>query len=279
MKRWMLPLAMLALTGSAAADERVAVQSGQGTYTVEVVSADPSARTLSIKSGAGSSTLRVDEGALEGLRGVKPGDKITITLRDEATGKRQLVSAVVSGTISGTPPAGPRVDETPVSVRAEQTVVLKQAGTAVELLSLDPATRRLVVVGDGGAKQVLNLDDKTLLALGDVQPGDRLFVSYRFDRNGKPEAVVRVGASRVTSTTTTTTTTQVAPALKLEGGAVEVVSTDPLTRRLKIRAAGGEQRTLVVDDMALVDLQALKAGDTALLQMEGDRVLVITRQK
>ena len=279
MKTRRLLLAMLALTGSAAADERVALESGQKAYTVEVVSADPNARTLSIKSGAGNSTLRVEEGALEGLRGVKPGDKITITLRDEATGKRQLVSAVVSGTISGTPPAGPRADETPVSVRAEQTLVLKQAGTAVELLSLDAATRRLVVVGDGGAKQVLNLDEKTLLALGDVQPGDRLFVSYRFDRNGKPEAVVRVNAARVTSTTTTTTTTQVAPALKLEGGAVEVVATDPLTRRLKIRAAGGEQRTLVVDDMALVDLQALKAGDTALLTLEGDRVLVIARQK
>jgi uncharacterized protein YndB with AHSA1/START domain len=280
MKTLMLPLLVLALAGPGAADEKVALEGGQKTYTVEVVSADTSARTLTVRSGAGTSTLRVDQGALDGLRDVKPGDKITITLRDEATGRRQMVSAVVSGTISGTPGAVAPSGEAPVSVRAERTVVLKQAGTAVELLSLDPATRRLVVVGDGGAKQVLNVDEKTLLSLADVKPGQRLFVSYRFDRDGKPEAVVRVGAARVTTTITTTTpTAPTAPSVTLEGGTVEVVSTDPLTRRLKIRTEAGDQRTLVVDDMALVDLQALKPGDTALLTLEGDRVLVITRKE
>jgi uncharacterized protein YndB with AHSA1/START domain len=282
MKTLMLPLLVLALAGPGAADEKVALEGGQKTYTVEVVSADTSARTLTVRSGAGTSTLRVDQGALDGLRDVKPGDKITITLRDEATGRRQMVSAVVSGTISGTPGAVAPSGEAPVSVRAERTVVLKQAGTAVELLSLDPATRRLVVVGDGGAKQVLNVDEKTLLSLADVKPGQRLFVSYRFDRDGKPEAVVRVGAARVTTTITTTTPTAsapTAPSVTLEGGTVEVVSTDPLTRRLKIRTEAGDQRTLVVDDMALVDLQALKPGDTALLTLEGDRVLVITRKE
>lgn len=276
MKTLMLPIIALALGGPATADEPLVLEGEGKTYTVEVISADTSARTLRIKSGTGSSTLRVDEAALESLQGVKPGDKITITLRDEATGRRQMVSAVVSGTISGTPTAVPRAEEAPVSVRAEQTVVLKQAGTPVELLSLDPATRRLVVVGDGGAKQVLQVDDRTLVSLADVKPGQKLFVSYRFDRNGKPEAVVRVGASSVTTTTTTTT---VPPALKLPGRAVEVVATDPLTRRLMIRTVGGQQRTLVVDDMALVDLQTLKAGDTAFVTLEGDRVLVITRKE
>ena len=127
------------------------------------------------------------------------------------------------------------------------------------------------------------LDEKTLVSLGDVQPGQRLFVSYRFDRNGRPEAVVRTGVAGVVGTTTTTTRTAAAPAPAARsqtalGGAVEVVAADPLTRRLKVRTATGE-RTLIVDDMALVDLQALKAGDTALLTLEGERVLVITRQR
>ena len=77
--------------------------SDEKTYAVELVSADPKARTITIRSDKGPSNLVVDGKALDDIQRLKPGDKIAVTVRDDASGRRQIVTAIVNGSIS-TPP-------------------------------------------------------------------------------------------------------------------------------------------------------------------------------
>ena len=228
------------------------------TYTVELISADANAKTITIQSDNGPSNLVVDERALADLQRVKPGDKISVTVRDDASGRRQIVTAIVNGTITSKP------EET----AADKTVMLKSSGTPVEFINLDPKAKKVTVLGDHGLKRVFVVDEKAMVSLTDVKPGQKVLLSYRFDAEGKPEAVVRV------------TPAPVLPKVRLEGGtAVEVVSTYPSAKTLTVRREGGESQTLMVDDQAVLELNDLKTGESVLVTLKDGKVAVISRTR
>jgi hypothetical protein len=139
------------------------------------------------------------------------------------------------------------------------------AERSAEFVSLDPDTRKVTLIGTDGERQTFRVDDRTMLSLSDVRPGRKLLVSYRYDRDGRPEAIVRVASA--------------APVVRLDdGSAVEVVSANPAANTLTIRTDGGGRRTLVVDDRAAIALRDLRAGDSVVLGLQDDRVMVISRK-
>jgi hypothetical protein len=149
-----------------------------------------------------SSTLVVDEKNAAGLRGVKPGDKIAITVK-EASGGEKTLTAIVNGSISST-----REHAVP-----GQVVLPRAESGVVELTDLDPTAKKVTILGDRGLKRVFVVDGKARLSLVDVSPGQTVSLSYRFDAQGKPEAVVHV------------TPAPVVPPVRIEGGiAVELGS-------------------------------------------------------
>lgn len=186
-------------------------------------------------------------------RGAKPGDRITINLRDEATGASQAITAVVSGTMSG-----PRPE--PAS---GGTIVFRDPGTAVEFVNLDPVTRNITVIGETGQRQIFHVDESAYLRLAAVEPGEKVFLSYRFNADGKAEALVRLaprgGQARGTRTRSWTG---------------EIVSMDVPSRSVTIRTGDGGTRTLVVHDATL--LESLEAGDRVVVG--GDGVIEISNR-
>ena len=123
------------------------------------------------------------------------------------------------------------------------------------------------MLGDRGLKRVFAVDGKTMLSFNDLKPGQNVLLSYRFDREGKTEAVVRV------------TPAPTLPPVRLEtGNAVEVVSTDLSAKTLTVLREGGERQTLLVDDSA-VGLNELKTGESILVTLKDGKVAVITRTR
>jgi hypothetical protein len=186
----------LSLIATASAGQAATPASDEKVHAVEVISPDATANTITIRSDKRPSTLVVGEKAFADLQRVKPGDKIAITVNGDPSGRRQMITAVVNGTIS-TPPEAVVVEETadePVPVKLERT------GPAVELIDLDPSVRRVTVLGDRGRKRVFAVDGKAMLSLTDVKPGQKVLLSYRFDAEGKTEAVVHVTPAAVLPT-------------------------------------------------------------------------------
>ena len=95
-----------------------------------------------------------------------------------------------------------------------------------------------------------------------VVPGQKVYLSYRFNEAGHAEALVRTGR----------------PTAR-RGATVEVISTDPAARSLVVRGLGGERQTLRVDDEAANDLAVLKQGDIVLIGLKDERVMAITRKR
>ena len=201
--------------------------------------------------GAALSAVSASGFAGDRPEAVKPGDKITISLLDGATGERRMVTAVVSGTLSMGPAAN----------TVERTVVFKQVGTPLEILALDPGARKLAVLNEDGQRKVLYVDEATMESLSTLQPGQRIFLSYRFNEDGKAEAIVRPGRPTVT-----------------RGATASVVATDPSGKTLTIREAGGSRRTYGVEKDAAKDLRVLGQGDTVLVGLRDEKVVAITRK-
>jgi ABC-type Fe3+-hydroxamate transport system substrate-binding protein len=62
----------------------------------EVVSVDPAAKTITIKSETGENkTAPVEGKAVMALKSVKPGEKYTLTCRDNEAGEHQAVLAIM----------------------------------------------------------------------------------------------------------------------------------------------------------------------------------------
>jgi hypothetical protein len=66
------------------------------THTVEaeVVSADATSKTLTIKGDAGNKTVPVEGMAASELKNVKAGDKVKLTCRDNDQGEHQAVTKI-----------------------------------------------------------------------------------------------------------------------------------------------------------------------------------------
>ncbi len=66
------------------------------THTVEaeVVSADATAKTLTIKTDKGEQTVPVEGAAVSELKSVKAGEKVKLTCRDNAAGEHQAVTKI-----------------------------------------------------------------------------------------------------------------------------------------------------------------------------------------
>lgn len=92
MKRLVLPLVVLALTGLAAG----AVWADKNhKLTAEVVSVDTAAKTITIKGADGKEmTAPVEGKAAESLKDLKAGDKVELTCRDNDQGAHQAVSSI-----------------------------------------------------------------------------------------------------------------------------------------------------------------------------------------
>jgi len=249
----LIPIMALALTTGVGLRSQAAALEEDRVLAVEVVNVDVPNRVLRIRSiEGGVSSLTIDDRVLSGLRTVRPGDKITISVRDEFTNQRKVVTAFVAGTIMSKRPAA-------------RTVVMKQPGTAVEFVNMDPTARRITVLDEYGEERIFHVDERAMLSMTDVRPGQRVFLSYRYNIHGQPEAVVRVAPSSASMMLRT-------------GGVVEVISADPVRRTLTFRSDSGERRTLLVDDRAVLNLRDVRVGDSILVGTEDDRVVVITRR-
>lgn len=60
----------------------------------EVVSADATAKTLTIKGEKENKTVAVDASAVASLKSLKSGDKVKLTCRDSATGQHEAVTQI-----------------------------------------------------------------------------------------------------------------------------------------------------------------------------------------
>lgn len=66
------------------------------THTVEaeVVSADATAKTLTIKGDAGDKTVPVEGAAASELKSLKAGEKVKLTCRDNAKGEHEAITKI-----------------------------------------------------------------------------------------------------------------------------------------------------------------------------------------
>jgi hypothetical protein len=60
----------------------------------EVVSADSTAKTLTIKSDTGDKTVPVEGAAVAELKSVKAGEKVKLTCRDDEKGEHQAITRI-----------------------------------------------------------------------------------------------------------------------------------------------------------------------------------------
>jgi glucose/arabinose dehydrogenase len=82
-----------------AADTAKQATAAEKTHTVEaeVVSADATAKTLTIK-GDPNKTVAVDASAVGSLKDLKAGDKVKLTCRDNEKGEHQAVTKIAKET-------------------------------------------------------------------------------------------------------------------------------------------------------------------------------------
>jgi hypothetical protein len=231
--------------------------------------------------------MQVDTGALRSLEGLQPGNRITITVRDAATGKSQAIAAIVNGTVgsgaaTSSPPAAsatafvPRADAGGAD-GSSTTVIRRETGLAVELRAVDRAART-ITVRNGDKDQVFSIDEAAAVNFDELAPGQKVLLSWRFNKAAQPEAIVRITpAGTTTSTVAATTNVAHGPVVRVSGP-VEVVAADPVAKTLTIRGDRNENHTVLVADDAVLSLRELRAGDTVLLSWGDDSVVVISKK-
>jgi hypothetical protein len=109
MKKFALLLAVLFAAGVAVAQDmpkdstkapKAAVKAAPAkTHDVdaEVVSVDATAKTITIKADPDNKTVPVEGKAITQLKDVKPGEKVTLSCRDNEAGEHQAVVAIKAG--------------------------------------------------------------------------------------------------------------------------------------------------------------------------------------
>lgn len=98
MKKFALLLAFVFAAGIASAEEKKAeaVKPAGKTHevSVEIVSVDPVAKTVTIKGEKGNTTVAVEEKAVVQVKDLKAGQKVTLICLDDATGAHKAVAGV-----------------------------------------------------------------------------------------------------------------------------------------------------------------------------------------
>ncbi len=105
MKKFALLLSALLVAGAAYASQATtapakmkepAKSTAMKTHTIEaeVVSADATAKTLTIKTDKGDQTVPVEGAAVSELKSVKAGEKVKLTCRDNAQGEHQAITKI-----------------------------------------------------------------------------------------------------------------------------------------------------------------------------------------
>jgi len=238
------------------------------TLQVEVLAVDPDAGTLTYRSNDVDTTLMVAGQALDPLRAARPGDRITVTVRDDA-GRRRVVSAVVDATATG-----PRASER-VSVR-------RVAGTTVEVVSHD-AGAATITLREAGGDRVYVVGPGAADTLGTLAPGEKALLSWRFNRQGRPEAVIRPFPAGYDLTTPITSVSSPAVTVHRSAGEgtvvmnpralppdavaqtltepVEVLAVDVDGRTMTVRDGHGEEHSVPFDRKAQYGLLAIRPGD------------------
>jgi hypothetical protein len=96
--------------------------------------------------------------------------------------------------MAGSAAAGPQgtTNATVTSrVMVQETRTWQTAGSLVELRTFDPGART-VTIGIGGREQTLSISDRSGDGFEALAAGGPLFLSWRFDREARPEALLRV---------------------------------------------------------------------------------------
>src|SRR5262245_10517143 len=77
------------------------------------------------------------------------------------------------------------------TVETTTTTYRRVVGTPVEVRAFDPATRTLVVL-NGDRQQSFVVSAGAAGELATLAPGQQAFLSWRFDREGRAEAILRI---------------------------------------------------------------------------------------
>src|SRR5262249_22283438 len=192
-----------------------------------------------------------------------------ISVEDPVSGQARAITATVddaSGMRSAASDTRPAL-----TVGSIRSVTWLGAGEAVEFRSWDPATR-IVTVDQYGPQRMFVIEPDALV------PGQNVLLSWRFGKSGKPEAVIRTVPARAAARTLGGPSAGVTTSPVRMRGPVEVLSTNPANRTLKVRDERGMTVVLPVDEKAVASLEGVKAGDLIVLSWRNDRVTLITRK-
>jgi hypothetical protein len=148
----------------------------------------------------------------------------------------------------------------------------------VEFRSFDPVSRRLTVRTDDGQDWVLVIDRAANLDFGTVAPGESVLLSWRFNRQGQPEAVMRPAPHKEVARALGRYVDAERKAAAWMRGPLQVLAVDTAGRALTVRSERVEPETLSVDDSAASSLGTLAPGDLVILSLRGDQVTMITRR-
>jgi hypothetical protein len=211
------------------------------------------------------------------LQDLKPGDRLTISVRDR-NGERRVLSAVVSGTAAAEL-ARPRAE-------------VRRSDVPVEIVSMSPGTRTLTIRESTGETRTVLMDDRAVVGFRDLGPGDKVLLSWRYTPEGQPEAVFRVDKTTAVARSATPTIrvrggyASLAPGAGStattvrvrEGNSYRVVSTDLDFGTLVVRDDLGNEQTLAVDRAAIDRLRRVAPGERVVVlgTGDGDRVVVFT---
>jgi hypothetical protein len=270
-----VPIVLLAGSARAQDSAMVIAPGASRTVNVEVVAYDPQTRTLSFRTNNVESSFAVDPAATAALGTVQPGDRVAVTLRD-GSDHRQFVSAVVTGTAS----AGMGS-----AMRGERITVRGIPGAPVEVVSTDSSAGTIKLRTDG-SEHVYVLGPDASSVLDGIGAGDKVMLSWRFNKSGQPEAVIRPAPASmvVEKTVTSVETASTGPgpvrvvrpagtittglpepareaALRMVRGPVDVVAVDIPTHSLTVLDEHGEQRMVPLDDKAVYGLADIRPGN------------------
>jgi hypothetical protein len=150
------------------------------------------------------------------------------------------------------------------------------AGAVFVLRGYDPAARTITLSGETGT-QVLRVDDRTLLAVSQLSPGETLLVSYRYNRNAETEVIVRriptgyVTASQVSRLPVASSSPSTSRAV--------VLAADSDAGSLTVRDSKGYQQRFAVDASLLGSLSDLRPGDRVYVDVQAGRVVGLIRSR